>query len=154
MRKMAVKLQSGSSDLILNNMQYQYFIASRFRNKEAVLALTAQLRSKDKSVYCFVEGYDDSQSPEEYMQKFENVPHWQESELVKEMFAKDMNALKNSETLILLLPAGKSAHIEAGVAYGMGKKCIVIGEQKEAESLYLIFNEFYKTADEFVESLG
>jgi|GEM_PF-3631094 len=34
------------------------------------------------------------------------------------------------------------------------KTCILIGEQKEAESLYLIFDEFYKTVDEFIESLG
>jgi hypothetical protein len=153
MKKMAAKLPNDSSGLILNNMQYQYFIASRFRNKEAVLDLTVKLQRKSKSVYCFVQEYDDSESPEEYMQKFENISHWQESEVVKEMFDKDMNALKNSETLILLLPAGKSAHIEAGAAYGMGKKCIVIGEQKETESLYLIFNEFYKTIDEFVKSL-
>ncbi len=37
---------------------------------------------------------------------------------------------------------------------GWAKKCIVIGEQKEAESLYLIFDMFYSTTDEFVESLS
>jgi hypothetical protein len=56
--------------------------------------------------------------------------------------------------LILLLPAGKSAHIEAGVAYGMGKKLILVGEQKETESLYLIFDECYNSVDEFIQSLG
>jgi len=53
----------------------------------------------------------------------------------------------------MLLPAGKSAHIEAGIAYGMGKKCILIGEQKEAESLYLIFDKYYSTIDAFIESI-
>lgn len=153
MRKTGVKPPSGFLDLTLNDMQYDYFIASRFRNKDAVLDLTARLRGKGKSVYCFLEDYDDSQSPEEYMQKFETIPNWREDASVKDMFEKDMNALKDSETLVLLLPAGKSAHIEAGVAYGMGKNCVVIGEQKEAESLYLIFNEFYNTIDEFVASL-
>ena len=60
---------------------------------------------------------------------------------------------QNSKALILLLPAGKSAHIEAGVAFGMKKKCILIGEQKEAESLYLIFAESYQTIDEFIDGL-
>jgi hypothetical protein len=152
MKKMAAKLLSDSSDLTFN-MHYQYFIASRFRNKEAVLDLTVKLRDKGKSVYCFVEDYDTSESPEEYMQKFENISNWREDVSVKDMFEKDMNALKNSETFILLLPAGKSAHIEAGAAYGMEKKCIVIGEQKETESLYLIFNESYKTTDEFINGL-
>lgn len=135
-------------------MQYDFFIASRFRNKEAVLNLTAKLRAKNKSVYCFVEEYDDSKSPEEYMQQFESIPNWQEDVSVKAMFEKDMSALRDSGSLVLLLPAGKSAHVEAGAAYGMGKKCIVIGEQKEAESLYLIFSEFYDSVEEFVGSLS
>jgi len=49
--------------------------------------------------------------------------------------------------------AGKSAHIEAGAAFGMGKKCILIGEQKEAESNYLIFDESYSIADEFINNI-
>ena len=64
-----------------------------------------------------------------------------------------MNALRNSQNLILLLPAGKSAHIEAGAAYGMGKHCILIGEQKEAESNYLIFNESHKNANDFLKTI-
>ena len=38
----------------------------------------------------------------------------------------------------MLQPTGKSCHIEAGVAYGLGKRCILIGEQKEARKF--IFN--------------
>lgn len=135
-------------------MKYTYFIASRYRNKDAVLDLTEKLRVKGKSVYCFVEGSDDSLSPEEYMQKFENTPDWINNSFIKQMFETDMEALKHSENFVLLLPAGKSAHVEAGTAYGLGKKCILIGEQKEAESLYLIFNEVYNSVDEFVESLS
>ena len=68
------------------------------------------------------------------------------------IFQKDMKPLKESETLILLLPAGKSGHIEAGVAYGLGKKCIFIGEPEETDSLYLIFEEDYPTIDDFIAS--
>ena len=135
-------------------MKHDYFIASRFRNKTDVLDLTAKLREKGKSVYCFVEEYDDSQTPEEYMLQFENTPDWKNAPAIREMFEKDMSALKDSDTLILLLPAGKSAHVEAGAAFGFGKHCIVIGEQKEAESLYLIFNEFYNTVEEFINKLN
>lgn len=134
-------------------MHYNFFIASRFRNKQAVLDLTEKLRKKGKTVYCFVEEYDDSQTPEEYMQHFESIPNWREAESVKAMFEKDMQALRDSDALILLLPAGKSAHVEVGAAYGMGKTCIVIGEQKEAESLYLIFKEAYQSIDDFVATL-
>lgn len=88
------------------------------------------------------------------MKKFESIPDWTTNPAVKEIFDVDMTALKDSEALILLLPAGKSAHMEAGVAYGMGKKCIVIGEQKETESLYLIFSEFYQSIDDFILSIS
>ena len=53
----------------------------------------------------------------------------------------------------MLQPTGKSCHIEAGVAYGLGKRCILIGEQKEAESLYLIFSESYDTVNEFLKTI-
>lgn len=143
-------------------MKYDYFIAARWRNKEAVLDLTQKIREKGKTVYCFVEGdgtdyelktKEESHDPETFMHHFESIPNWQNSSAVKEIFDLDMNALKDSESLILLLPAGKSAHIEAGAAYGMGKKCIVIGEQKETESLYLIFDEFYASVEAFLNGI-
>lgn len=143
-------------------MKYQYFIASRWRNKEDVLNLTHQLRNKGKSVYCFIEGdgknyylknAEQQHDPEEFMKMFERIPDWQTNPHVREIFDVDMNALRDSEVLVLLLPAGKSAHIEAGAAYGMGKKMIVIGEQKETESLYLIFDQFYNSIDNFIDSL-
>lgn len=139
-----------------------FFIASRWRNKDAVLSLTEKLRARGKTVYCFIESdgteneilaRKDSHAPEEYMQLFENTPNWQSNSAIRHLFEIDMDALKNSKALILLLPAGKSAHIEAGVAFGMKKKCILIGEQKEAESLYLIFAESYQTIDEFIDGL-
>jgi len=144
-------------------MKYDFFIASRWRNKKSVLELTRKMRDAGKSVYCFIEGdgtkyelkdLEEKHEPEEFMQIFESIPDWKSDPKVKEIFEADINALKNSESLILLLPAGKSAHVEAGVGYGMGKKCIVIGEQKETESLYLIFDAFYKSIDDFIKSLN
>lgn len=138
-------------------MKYQYFISSRWRNKEQVLKLTQKLRAKGKIVYCFAEdkSYIDEvdPNPESFMQHFESLPNWTQNPMVQEIFKTDMEGLKESEQLILLLPAGKSSHLETGIAYGMGKKCIVIGEQKEAESLYLIFSEFYNSTEDFLNSL-
>lgn len=125
--------------------------------------MTQKIRGKNKTVYSFIEGdgadyelkdLEAKYDPEEFMKKYESIPDWKNNPLVEEIFKIDMAALKNSENVILLLPAGKSAHIEAGIAYGLGKKCIVIGEQKETESLYLIFKEFYATIDGFIQSLN
>jgi len=44
---------------------------------------------------------------------------------------------------LLVLPAGTSGHIEAGVAYGMGKKCFAFGKPEKTETLYQIFDEIF-----------
>ena len=124
-----------------------------------MLLLAKKLEEKRKKVYCFIQS-DASRkhvgtledNAEEAMKKYEAIENWREDVRIKEIFETDMHALRNSEALILLLPAGKSAHMEAGAAYGMGKKCILIGEQKETESLYFIFDETFSTIDAFLSS--
>lgn len=61
--------------------------------------------------------------------------------------------LKNANKVILLLPAGTSAHIEIGIAYGLGKECILIGEPAKPESLYLLFNKYFNNIEEFLNSI-
>ena len=143
-------------------MKYDFYIASRWRNKKKVSELAKQIEEKGRKVYNFVEGdgaqyelkeMENKHGAEEFMKEYESIPNWKNDPKVREIFDVDMGAIKQSEKLILLLPAGKSSHIEAGTAYGMGKPCIVIGEQKETESLYLIFSKFYETIDDFIASL-
>lgn len=126
------------------------------------MELTHKLRKKGKTVFCFIEPdkkdyalYEEERkySPEEWMKHIESLPNWKNNKDLKEILKIDHDALRQSESLILLLPAGKSAHLDAGMGYGLGKKCIVIGEQKEAEVAYMIFDEFYDSIDEFVNSL-
>lgn len=140
-------------------MKYDYFVSSRWRNRDQILELVGKLREKGKTVYNFMESTPSSEvgaiedNPEEVMANFETIPNWREDKRVKNIFATDMNALRDSEKFIMLLPAGKSCHIEAGAAYGLGKKLILIGDQKETESLYLIFSEIYNTINDFTRSV-
>ena len=127
-------------------MKYQYFIASSSRNKDKIIELTEKLRQIGKTVYSFIETNPLKKRISEEI----DVKDWRNSEMNNYIFQKDMKPLKESETLILLLPAGKSGHIEAGVAYGLGKKCIFIGEPEETDSLYLIFFFFYHTSEDFI----
>ncbi len=131
-------------------MKYQYFIASSYKNKENIIELTAKLRQQGKTVYSFLETNPLEKSIAEEI----DVKNWRSSEMNKFIFEKDMQPLKDSENLILLLPACKSGHIEAGVAYGLGMNCILIGEPEEVDSLYLIFNEDYPSIDEFISNLS
>ncbi len=76
-----------------------------------------------------------------------------QSNTVKTIFRYDMEGLKNSNNLLLILPAEKSAHIESGVAYGLGKKCYAIGEYDVTDSLYLIFDKIFANENEFSDFL-
>lgn len=141
-------------------MQYDFFVASRYRNKPEVLRLTNGIREKGKTAYCFIESEASlkhvgglTEDAEEQMKKYESKENWKEDSAIREIFEMDMNALRNSDAIVVLLPAGKSVHIEAGAAYGMGKKCVLIGEQKETESLYLIFDKQFPTIDDFLATL-
>jgi hypothetical protein len=140
--------------------KYDFFIAARYRNKDNALRLANLIREKGYQPYCFVESNASTShvgsldcNGEEAMTAFEAIKDWQNDPRVKDIFKTDMDALRVSETHILLLPAGKSAHMETGVSYGLGKKMICIGEQKETESLYIMFDEFHDTIEEFIDGL-
>jgi hypothetical protein len=136
--------------------KYDFFVSGKWRNKDNVLNLTKNIREKGYSVYCFLESEHSTHrinnDPNVDMQEFEKLD-WRTDTYIKKIFENDMEGERNSSTFVMLLPAGKSCHIEAGVAYGLGKKCILIGEQKEAESLYLIFDEVYPSEKEFLQIL-
>ena len=135
---------------------YDFFISSRWRNKDKVLELAKKLREKGNSVYCFMEEKFNPGTihgdPEEVMAKFEAIKNCRNDPFVKKIFKRDLRGLKASKCVVVLLPGGKSTHLEVGIGYGLGKKLILIGEQKETESLYLIFSEFYPTINDFIKS--
>ena len=88
---------------------------------------------------------------EKLADKFEKMDL--KSDTIQTIFKYDMEGLKKSKNLLLVLPAGKSAHIEAGVAYGLGKKCYAIGEYDVTDYLYLIFDKIFANEDELIEFL-
>lgn len=49
-------------------------------------------------------------------------------------FAADFNAMKWADTFVLVLPCGRSAHLETGWACGQGKQVLILtsdGEEPE-----------------------
>ncbi|MFZ1484183.1 MAG: hypothetical protein WAS36_04185, partial [Candidatus Saccharimonadales bacterium] len=109
--------------------KYDFFIAGRWRNYNEVQKVLNAVRAHDKTAYCFIENlYEGSKiefkhdkSIELIMQKLESLS--KDDDFVKHIFANDMQAQRDSDAFILVLPAGISGHVEAGAAYGMGKKC-------------------------------
>jgi len=134
-----------------------YTIISKFRNKEQCEMLVKKLQEKGKTCYNFCEKPSDKNNPkahpEEQMKAFEAVKDFYNDEYFREIFEKDLEGLKNAQKVIVLLPAGNSVHIEAGIAYGLGKPLILIGKVEKPESLYLIFEERYETREKFLETI-
>lgn len=134
-----------------------YTIISRFRNKQQVEYLVQQLKQRGKTCYNFCDTPADPDNPdaipEEQMRQFEEEQDFFNSPHHQYIFNKDLEGLKNANKVILLLPAGTSAHIEAGIAFGLGKPVILIGKPEKPESLYFIFSERYDTKEDFLKTL-
>lgn len=141
---------------------YEFFIAGRTRNKEKILNICKIFDELNISYYCFLKNEESNrkagldivnEQPEEIMKKFENMSLY--SDAVRTIFENDLKGEKSSKNILVVLPAGKSAHIEAGIAYGLGKKCYAIGEYDVTDSLYLIFDKIFSDENElrnFLES--
>lgn len=134
----------------MNN--YDFFIAGRARNKDNILRICAMFDKYDISYYCFLKNEDNwgygnkLQTPEEKQKEFESLSL--KSDIVLKLFQNDLEGEKNSKNLLLVLPAGKAAHIEAGIAYGLNKKCYAIGEFEATDTLYNIFEDIFPNESE------
>ena len=130
------------------NNKYEFFIAGRARNKENILKICDLFDKYNISYYCFLKneedwGYGNSE--------FESLGL--KSEVVLNLFNQDLDGEKNSKNLLLVLPAGKAAHIEAGIAYGLGKKCYAIGEYEATDTLYNIFESIFENENDLEKFL-
>lgn len=138
--------------------KYEFFIAGRARNKENILRICDLFDKYNISYYCFLKNEDDwgygnkNQTPEEKQREFEKLNL--KSEVVLKLFHEDLEGEKESRNLLLVLPAGKAAHIESGIAYGLGKTCYAIGEYEATDTLYNIFEKIFSDEKELEEFLS
>ncbi|MBQ9318485.1 MAG: hypothetical protein IJR82_02505 [Bacilli bacterium] len=140
------------------HFKYEFFIAGKTRNKENILKICDLFDKYNISYYCFLKNDDSmknygdtNKSVEENMAIFENLDL--KSDAVLKIFKEDLDGEKASRNFLLVLPAGKSGHIEAGIAYGIGKKCYAIGEFEATDSLYNIFENIFKDNEQLEDFL-
>lgn len=71
-------------------------------------------------------------------------------------FTLDMNALVSCDACVLVLPCGRSAHLELGQAVGAGKRTLVLLDDKidEPELMYLMCSKIVLSLDELCEEIG
>jgi len=133
--------------------KYDFFVAGRWRNHEAVREVLEIIRASGKTAYCFIDNlYEgeklefDTTDVEPTISGLEKLP--QDDEFIKKIFDKDMDGERSADNFLLVLPAGISGHVEAGVAYGLGKPCYAVGKPAKTETLYNIFDRIFADNDE------
>jgi hypothetical protein len=138
-------------------MKNDYMVIGRVRNSENIQRLVDGIEAKGYTCYNFLHKPATPESAhlpwEEQMEILESHPDFWNDPNHRDHFETDMSGLKNAETIVMLLPAGMAAHMEAGVSYGLDKKMVVIGEVEKPETLYLMFNERHPDIETFLESL-
>lgn len=135
--------------------KYDFFIAGRWRNKDNIRPVLDAVRASGKTAYCFIENAyegeklsfnaDSQEDIETTMQASEVMP--QDDPMIRKIFENDINGERDSANFLLVFPAGIAGHIEAGVAYGMGKKCYAIGKPEKTETLYCVFDKIFPSIE-------
>lgn len=141
-------------------VQYDFFIAGRWRNKDNIRKVVDIVRNNGFSAYCFIENsykgevveFIADKPIEGAMQQIESMD--QKGPFINKIFQNDFNAEKGARIFLLVLPAGTSGHIEAGIAYGLGKPCYAVGITEKTETLYNIFGQIFSNTNELSKWLS
>ncbi|HEX8226996.1 MAG TPA: hypothetical protein VF572_03960 [Candidatus Saccharimonadales bacterium] len=143
-------------------VKYDFFIAGRWRNKDNIRPVLDAVRASGRTAYCFIENtYEDEklsfnadsqEDIEASMLASETMA--QNDPMIRKIFENDIHGERNSANFLLVFPAGIAGHIEAGVAYGMGKTCYAIGKPEKTETLYCIFDKVFPDIRALQEWLG
>lgn len=146
---------------MINEYVFDIYVASSWRNPyQPVIVET--LRAFGFKVYDFR-----NPNPGNYGFSWSDIDvnwrDWSTEEYIKALdhriaqgaFKSDMSALEQSKYCILVLPCGRSAHLEAGYAVGAGKPTyIYIPESKtEPELMYKMATMITNNFDDIVEDL-
>lgn len=68
--------------------------------------------------------------------------------LAKEGFDADFSAMKWADAFVLVLPCGRSAHLELGWACGMGKQTLILLDEMEPELMARMVDHICGSLDE------
>lgn len=136
-------------------MKHDFYIAGRWRNWQNIKKVLDLIRENNFTAYCFIENRYKGEKVELEMNeaiegKMQNLEALDlHDPLITKIFEIDMEAEKNSEIFLAVFPFGISVHMEAGVAYGLGKKCYAIGTPEKTETLYQVFDEIFPDLEAF-----
>lgn len=71
--------------------------------------------------------------------------------IAEQGFNFDFEAMQAADICVLLLPCGRSAHLEAGWMIGAGKPTYIVGEIIEPELMYKMANGIFRDIMDFIK---
>ena len=125
------------------------YIATSWRMENTAVLLARRLREEGFEVDCFCENragryvfrWPELVDKEEDLKNYD-AKSFIDDPRVRRAFKEDKKWLDWADVCVLLLPSGRSAHLEAGYAKGQGKKLYVLGGFIKGE-----FDVMYNFAD-------
>jgi hypothetical protein len=134
-----------------------YLIGS-LRNPE-VPGFAAELRKLGHDV--FDDWYAAGPEADDYWQRYEKakghtLPEALDGWAANHVFEFDKQHLDRCDTGVLLLPAGRSGHLELGYMAGRGKKTYILlaGEPDRYDVMYRFADDVFNTKDELINVLA
>ena len=117
------------------------YVASSWRNKRQPAVVTA-LRLDGHEVYDFRN--PPNRSGFAWAQIDPNWETWTVEQYIGHLdhpeavagFAEDIGALTDAEVTVLVMPCGRSAHLELGYAAGAGQRTAILVDESEPELMY------------------
>jgi hypothetical protein len=135
------------------------YIASSWKNEVEVMMLADTLRAAGHAVDCFCDSgggrfvfsYVELVDPSKIdALEFLKIPK------AKKAFVEDKKWIDWADAVVLLLPSGRSSHLEAGYAVGSGKRLFILGEfpPGEFDAMYGFAEGLFRKQDDLVKALS
>lgn len=129
------------------------YIASSWKNEKGAIKLAQYLRRWGHEVDCFCDPscpryifhWTEFVNTPEELQKYDALSFLDDERTVK-AFLEDRKWLDWADAVVILMPCGKSAHLEAGYAVGQGKPVFAYGRfpKGEFDVMYGFFDGLYR----------
>lgn len=139
------------------------YIASSWRNERQPEVVKA-VRDAGFVVYDFRNPKEHALERDEGFHWSDIDPEWQTwtpeefiggltHPLARDGFISDFEALQQADIIVLVMPCGRSSHLELGYAAGQGKPTIILLSDGEPELMYKMTTTLVVSMDELISAL-
>ena len=139
------------------------YVASSWRNERQPEVVQA-IRAAGHQVYDFRNPNEGNREPDQGFRWSDIDPDWQswsplqfvdalDHPLAHDGYVRDFEALESADAVVLVMPCGRSAHLELGFGVGMSKLSIILLSDGEPELMYKMVPNLVTSVEEVVIAL-